>query len=968
LAIVAFFAVAGVLSAQTTGNIFGHVEDEQQGRLPGVTVSLSGPTFAAAQTTDAKGEFRFVGLAPGNYTLTFGLEGFSRVTKTNVQVAVGQNTQTSATLGLSTVEAAVTVRGEAALLDTRKVGTGATVTQVELQSIPTARDPWVVLQSVPGIQVDRVNVGGNESGQQSVFVGKGSSDDNAVWNVDGVTITDMGAIGASPAYYDFDSFEEMQVSTGGTDLTSSTPGVQLNMVTKRGTNDVHGSARTYLADDDWESRNLPDEAKAQGRIGGGNSIDEVLDYGVEVGGPVIRDRVWLWGSYGRNQIDLRTITNATDKTTLEGINGKLNVQLFESTALTGFYSRDDKIKLGRNAGTTRPPETAWNQDGPAIIHKGEISQVFSSKLFATASYAYVRGGFQLLPATFDADPAAPNIDVFRDAGGVWHNSFYHYSTRRPQHQVGTNGSFFFNTGAMGHELKFGFQYRQTPVSSRTQWSGTGNYGDFLSGLATLTRTATFGADLESYNAYLGDTLTAGNLTINAGVRYDLQRGNPAKATVFENPLIPEILPGFSVEAAEQAFEWEDITPRVGVTYALGAQRKVVLKGSYSRFADQLGIGHIYQQNAIPGYSSLSYYWTDTNGNNRVERDEIDFGSGIQGAYNIDPNNPTASEVFNLTDPDFEAGITDEIILGADMELMPDLVVGAAYTYRTYEGSTYSPNQLSNNPIGLTRGDYERVNFNVTGIRSDFGSSTSTLVLPVWRLRSGLSVPSGTILENRRDYEQIYHGVELTLNKRLSNRWMARASVAWNDWTQDVGEGACRNPNNILSTSYGGSCPEDGEIVAVRSAGSGAKAGIFINSSWNFNISGMYQLPLGFNIAANLFGREGYPYPKWVFINPDADPDGAGPLTAGPGAAFGTRNIIVGSIEDERHDDVFNLDMRLEKIIDVKPLQVAIALDVFNVLNEDTILQRNGQLNTSTYNRIDEVMAPRVVRVGARISF
>ena len=300
------------------------------------------------------------------------MQGFGKVTKTNVQVAVGQNTQSTATLGLSTVEAAVTVRGEAALLETRKVGTGATVTQVEMQSIPTARDPWVVLSSVPGVMVDRVNVGGNESGQQSGFVSKGTGDDNAVWNVDGVTITDMGAIGASPAYYDFDSFEEMQISTGGTDLTAATAGVQLNMVTKRGTNDVHGSARTYLADDDWESRNLPAKAKAQGRVGGGNSIDEVLDYGVEVGGPIIRDRVWLWGSYGRNQIDLRTITNTTDKTTLEGINGKMNVQALESTALTGFYSRDDKIKLGRNAGTTRPPETAWNQDGPAIIYKGEI--------------------------------------------------------------------------------------------------------------------------------------------------------------------------------------------------------------------------------------------------------------------------------------------------------------------------------------------------------------------------------------------------------------------------------------------------------------------------------------------------------------------------------------------------------------------------------------------------------------------
>ncbi|MFN2387305.1 MAG: carboxypeptidase regulatory-like domain-containing protein [Thermoanaerobaculia bacterium] len=954
LAAVVFLAVGGVLSAQQlTGTIFGHVEDEQQGRLPGVTVSLTGPTRASAQTTDARGEYRFLNLSPGNYALTYDMQGFSKVTKPNVQVAVGQNTQTTATLSLSTVEAAVTVRGETALLETRKVSTGATVTQVEMQSIPTARDPWVVLASVPGVLVDRVNVGGNESGQQSNFVGKGSSRDSAVWNVDGVTITDMGAIGASPAYYDFDSFEEMQISTGGTDLTAATAGVQLNMVTKRGTNDVHGSARTYLADDDWESRNLPDEAKAQGRIGGGNSIDEVIDYGVEVGGPIVRDRVWLWGSYGRNQIDLRTITNTTDKTTLEGINGKLNVQALDSTALTGFYSKDDKIKLGRNAGTTRPPETAWNQDGPTTIYKGEISQVFTSKLFATASYAYVDGGFQLIPASFDADPTGPNIDAYRDEGGVWHNSYLWYITKRPQHQAAANGSFFFNTGNLGHELKFGFGYRTTPVTSTTQWSGSGNFGLLDLGLAFMTRTATYGSKQEYYSGYLGDTLTAGNFTINGGVRYDLQRGNPAKATVAPNSVIPDILPGFSVAEAGQAFEWEDISPRVGVTYALGAQKKVLLKASYARFADQMGAGLIYHQNAIPGYSYLAYYWNDANGNNRVERDELDFGSGIQGAYNVDPNDPTSADVFNVTDPDFEAGTTDEVIIGADLELIPDLVVGAAYTYRTYEGQSFTY------PTGLTRSDFELGSQTVTGIRTDFGSPTTSITIPVWRLRADQTVPPGDTLTNRPDYEQIYHGGELTLNKRLSNGWMARASVSYADISQEPGSGACVNPLNILSTTNGAACPDSGEIVAVRSAGSGSKSGIFIHSTWGFNISGLYQLPLGFNIAGSFFGREGFPYPKWVAINPDA---------GGSGAAFGTRNVLVGKLDDERHPNVYNLDLRLEKIIDVKPLQIGLAMDVFNVLNENTVIQRNGRLNQGTFNRIDEVQAPRVVRLGARLSF
>src|SRR4029078_13623554 len=95
---------------------------------------------------------------------------------------------------------------------------------------------------------DRINVGGNESGQQSQYVGTGSGGDQAVWSVDGVVITDMAGLVSSPAYYDFDAFEEMQVTTGGSDSTMATGGVVLNMVTKRGTNEWRASGRRSARD------------------------------------------------------------------------------------------------------------------------------------------------------------------------------------------------------------------------------------------------------------------------------------------------------------------------------------------------------------------------------------------------------------------------------------------------------------------------------------------------------------------------------------------------------------------------------------------------------------------------------------------------------------------------------------------------------------------------------------------------
>jgi hypothetical protein len=102
------------------------------------------------------------------------------------------------------------------------------------------------------VLTDRINVGGNESGQQSLYVGPGSGGDQAVWSLDGMVITDMSATGSSPGYFDFDAFEEMQVTTGGSDASIATGGVVLNMVTKRGTNEWRGSARYFYTDDNLQ--------------------------------------------------------------------------------------------------------------------------------------------------------------------------------------------------------------------------------------------------------------------------------------------------------------------------------------------------------------------------------------------------------------------------------------------------------------------------------------------------------------------------------------------------------------------------------------------------------------------------------------------------------------------------------------------------------------------------------------------
>jgi hypothetical protein len=209
----------------------------------------------------------------------------------------------------------------------------------------------------------------------------------------------------------------------------------------------------------------------------------------------------------------------------------------------------------------------------------------------------------------------------------------------------------------------------------------------------------------------------------------------------------------------------------------------------------------------------------------------------------------------------------------------------------------------------------------------------------------------------------------------------RGSFGYTDWKQSVNSGSCIgvDPTNQRFANITSSCG-DSEIVAPRSAGSGSKGSVYLNSKWQFNVGGLYQLPAGFNVAANLYGRQGYPQVNTIGLNP------------GDGAPLGTRTVIINNIDSKRLDTVFEGDFRIEKVLNVSSLNITLSLDIFNVANSGTVLQRNNAVvltcdpqthlscvsppavaatpggPTSTNQSIQEVQAPRTIRAGARLSF
>jgi hypothetical protein len=176
LALLVSVLASGASAQIAGGNIYGTVVDQQSGVLPGVDVTLVSTSIGGQprQTvTDAQGQFRFLNLDPATYKVTANLAGFNKMER-DVIVNTGVNADISFSMGVKSVEETVTVTADSPVVDTKKTGTITTLTAEELQGTPQSKDPWSVLKTVPGVIVDRVNVGGNESGQQSGFVGKES--------------------------------------------------------------------------------------------------------------------------------------------------------------------------------------------------------------------------------------------------------------------------------------------------------------------------------------------------------------------------------------------------------------------------------------------------------------------------------------------------------------------------------------------------------------------------------------------------------------------------------------------------------------------------------------------------------------------------------------------------------------------------------------------------------------------------
>jgi len=957
--LISLIALLGVFSyAQEFGAVKGTVTDQEGNPLPGVSVTLTGGKISPMTvTTSEKGNFRFVSLPVGfDYTVKFELQGFKTVIREKQVISYGRDVIYDIQMEQAALEESVTVVGQTPVIDTKRTQVGVNITEQMIMSLPTARNPWVIMSLIPGMLVDREDVGGNEGGQQSAYYGHGGGRGDQTWNVDGANITDNSALGAAPAYLNIASYDELQVNYGNNDVRSQTGGVQVNLVSKRGGNAYSGVFYLDAEDKRWQSDNVKGTLKDLGYTAAG--VDRVYLYGVNFGGPLIKDRAWFYVAWGIQDINATTLAATTDKTWLASGYAKLNFQLTSSTRMEGFVEYDNKEKWGRTAwdATQQGPETVWNQTGPGYLWKGEIDQTFGN-LYLNLKGIYTNGGFNLQPTKGKrtADGSGQYMTVVNYPEFYVSGNIDDYGTDRNQLNLNLSGNLFLEDvlGA-DHEWKFGVDYVTSTVTTFDLYEGnlTLRYYGPDSSLplgewweAWLYRDYNINYGFKRYSFFLQDTATFGRLALNLGVRYDVESSVVNAYEIPGSPWLSQYMQTLSVSEIDPGVKWKTLSPRLSLVWDIFGTGKDILKLSVARYGSQSGFGLADFINPV-GWTEVDVIWQDFNGDGRVTSSELfgyDWDTGELKDVNdpnywlwyggFDPDNPTSLSLRNKYDPGFKSPLLDEFNVSYEKEVLTDFAARLEFFYKRQHHEEWSRRMLADGTIEDSSNYYPagtapEVNYEYYG-RYRFYPNQYRLNYP-----------------NR--YTQYVAG-QIVFTKRLSNKWMMDASFTYSDWKQHY-EGDIVDPTN---TEY-----YDGGVVAPGSGGSGL-SGIYVNSRWMGKLSGLVQLPYGVNFSTVIVVREGYV--KLTDVRVNRPGIGVSSIYGSPGGG--------GKFGDERLPAFWVLNFRLEKLFQIADTAtVALGVDAFNITNSAHALKQETRITSANFGRDLRILNPRVFRFGARFSF
>jgi hypothetical protein len=950
LGALAMILGAGPVHAQVqTGSIAGIVTDASSAVLPGVSVSVSGEKLIGGvqtQVTDAVGSYRFDRLPPGTYTVKFELQGFRTVQRADIIINAAFVAAVNAKLEVGSVSETITVTGDSPTVDTRSNLQQTVLNQNVLEGVPTGRDPWSNAKLVTGLAVSTYDVGGTQSYQQSSFSAHGSSTSDVSFNIDGATVNWPGGGGGSTMlYYDQGMFEEVNYMTSAIPAEVMAGGVSINMVTKDAGNRWRGDSRYS-----YSSGCLTPQEPKPGCLEGDNYSDDIAsgalpkaflgnptkrtyDFNLAGGGAVVRDRLWVNGSVRRWLVDKLVSaknldgTQAIDDNTLKNYSGKVVASPSSNQKFSFSYNWDNKIRSHRR---DTPPDlvpdiAALVQTNPASSTQAKYTGI-RQKLVFESSFSIMSGQTNYL-----YQPDTPSTAV-RAQDSVLNTA----SFAAQRHEENPNSRTQFDNivsysaiGAGGqHLLKGGVQFGRMYFEDRYDVLNN-MYLLYTSGKATQVReynTPTTAINIDKMlGFFVQDAWTLGNrLTLNLGLRFDHNVGTLPAQSVPDRQFVPAKSISDSSPIRQNLAVW-----RTGAVYDPVGDGKMALKASYSRYGLQVGIDRVLNVNPLQSDFQLCT-WTDPNGDGIAQPGEI---SGCQGF-------PGLTSHYANADAGPRWPYSDEVTAGVERQIARDMRLAVMYYYRT------NRDQIGTRNVAAPPSAYTAVTIAVPNGPGGTVGSPAPTTATLYNLNPAYLGLQNNIVDNDPYLDTKYNGVEMSVTKRMSQRWQMTAGV-------HVG----RNEGG-LNTATGQSSTTDlndpnNTLYSKGVVGLDTKAG--------FRLSGSYQVPGNVLVAGSLISNGGGAYVSTYSASRAA----VAPVVA---LTRGSQTVFLSARGDERLPTVTTADIRISRAFKIDAnRRIVPQLDIFNINNAAPAVAITSAVGGS-FLAPTQLLSPRIMRVGVAVLF
>jgi hypothetical protein len=956
LASAIFFLCPLLLHAQDIA-LSGTVTDATDAVLPGVTVTAThtetGNTFFGV--TDANGNYLINVLRTGSYTLKVELTGFTTLTRTDLQLQVGQHAVLNFKMSVSSVEESLTVSGSAPLVDLTQSKVGGNIDQRQIEELPLNGRNWLDLSLLaPGSRVNNVSAalgGGLTTGSAPVYAAGGNTGGFQL-NVDGQQVTNQLACTSWGQFkFSNDAIQEFEMVTSRFDATQGrSTQVQVNAVTKAGTNQLSGTAAGYFRSDKFNS---PDFI-----------AQKVLPYSdqqgsVTIGGPIVKDRLHFFGYWdGERNPNSYTFTSVYPafnnvpgfsgiKSTDNKWGGRGDYQFSSSTHLmvrANGYS-DNLPDASFTGGALQHPSRATSSTRASHGAYAALTTVISNRAINE-----LKGGFTS-NVSGDFSTYGPSPQVTLTGGYVVGNVSYEplyltfrnpsirdtFTYRVGEHQLKMGGEFlYYHDEIYWPSNKYGVYNAtngQPPANLQSLFPVFNDPSSWnLNGLNQQTISYTQSFSNNNYNIVdpmhvfatwlQDDWQVTSRLTLNLGARWDVQLGSLGESNNFPPFFTP------------RSHELHDVGPRLGAAYELTP--KTVIRGGWGLYYQ--GMSDQPSQHALLDPHTVS----------------VTIFNDARQDFNSNPWNgpaPTYDQALALAgtrstsgillSPNAQTPLTYQMSVGVQQQLGSDMSFKADFV------ATDDRHTLNTRNINLT--------FNpATGANNPW-------TVPAYRAYPGWSIVNMAFTDGASNYK----GLEVGFTKRMSHHWQASASYTLQYvWALDV---LPLNPGCQYPMTAPGVCnvpiplaPDlpQGTFYLVDNTGPGAAPNGYGQRN-RAVLNGIWQGPYHLQFSGLYFyGDNGY-----ATTIPGVDVRQAN-TTAGrllPNGTIIPRNNF-------KNDPTSRVDGRIQWHVNLAPrVGTDVLLEAFNLFNHSTYTY-NLNMASAGFGKISTANQPRIAQLAFRITF